>query len=60
MADNDNEQGSPRYVDERSGANKNLRPNLEETQARETNKPPKPDDAVEEDDEDDEESGEEG
>jgi hypothetical protein len=35
-------QGSPRYVDERGEANKNLRPNEEETAQRGTDRAPLP------------------
>ena len=38
--DNDVSQESPRYVDETGEADKNLRPNLEETEQRGTNKKP--------------------
>jgi hypothetical protein len=38
--DNNTSQGSPRYVDETGEADKNLRPNLEDTEQRGTNQPP--------------------
>ena len=44
MSDDDSQdsQGSPRYVDETVEADKNLRPDLEETESRGTDEEPLP------------------
>ncbi len=43
MADNEESTGSPRYVDETVEADENLRPNVDETEDRGTDKEPEVD-----------------